>query len=247
VRVPWRIVGIAAAVFLIALAARWPASWSRPFLPRSVVCAELSGTIWSGACAGLVVANGPIGDVQWNLEPAKLLRARLGGTVAVNQPLVRGSAAFESGFDGALRLTNVEASVSLEPALSRELPQDVSARVLVDLPLLELAHGRIRLIRGRLEARDLVQHVLPPLAFGAYEVRFDSPPQPNGDIVGVVRDLGGPVAFDGTLRLTQEPGYLIEGRVAARADAAPGLARQFEFLGRAAADGRRPLSIAGAY
>jgi hypothetical protein len=65
--------------------------------------------------------------------------------------------------------------------------------------------------------------------------------------VGDLTDLGGPLAVRGTLRLTNQPGYVLEGQVAARADAAPELVSNLQFLGTPDASGRRPFSIAGTF
>ena len=59
--------------------------------------------------------------------------------------------------------------------------------------------------------------------------------------------LGGPVGVTGTLTLTGEPGYVIDGLVTVRADTAPALAAQIAILGTPDSEGRRPFSIAGTY
>jgi len=65
--------------------------------------------------------------------------------------------------------------------------------------------------------------------------------------VGTLVDLGGPLAVQGTLRLTDQPGYVLEGQVAPRADAAPDLVSDLQFLGSPDAEGRRPFNIAGTF
>jgi hypothetical protein len=49
------------------------------------------------------------------------------------------------------------------------------------------------------------------------------------------------------VRLTHQPGYVLEGLVAPRADAAPELVGNLQFLGSPDASGRRPFSIAGTF
>ncbi|MGH8286318.1 MAG: type II secretion system protein N, partial [Steroidobacteraceae bacterium] len=57
----------------------------------------------------------------------------------------------------------------------------------------------------------------------------------------------GPLNVTGSLRLTREPGFVLDGLVAARPDASPELARQLQYLGAPDAGGRRPFSIAGTF
>jgi hypothetical protein len=65
--------------------------------------------------------------------------------------------------------------------------------------------------------------------------------------VGQIRDLGGPLSVTGTLKLTRQGGYEVEGLVAARADAPPELINNMRFLGSPDATGRRPFSLSGTF
>jgi hypothetical protein len=60
-------------------------------------------------------------------------------------------------------------------------------------------------------------------------------------------DLGGPLALAGTLRMTPEPGFVVDGTVAARPTASPNLVRQLQMLGAPDAQGRRSFSIANTF
>ena len=67
-------------------------------------------------------------------------------------------------------------------------------------------------------------------------------------IGGQLRDLGsGPLAVEGTVRLTPEPGFDLEGLVTARPTASPELAQDIQFLGSPDARGRRPFSLAATF
>jgi hypothetical protein len=235
-------------VFVATLVARLPVAWLKPLLPATVGCAELAGSIWSGSCAGLVVGGSPIGDTEWTLRAAPLLRAHLAGTLTIDRVGGHLDGAFELAPGGALTLRDLHARLALDRPFYRNLlPRFAAGNLRADLPQLDLAGRRLRALRGRIEARGLVQPGGPPTPLGSYELRFDSPPQPNGDLVGVVHDLDGPIAFDGSLRLTDAPGFRLEGRVAARAGADPGLERVLRFLGPADASGRRLLTEEGTF
>lgn len=239
--------GLALVVFAFVLAMNYPAKWLKPFLPRTIRCAPLTGTLWSGSCAGLSAHGTLVGDVTWSLHGARLLAGQVSGTAFIVQPRASANADFEISFAGTLTLRNVHAQLALEPTVLPQLPASLRGTAQIELVQLRAANGRILEIRGRIEARDLMRLDAGQTALGSYEVRFDSPAQKNGDIGGAVRDLGGPFAFDGILRLTPEPGYVLEGRVAPRSGAPDEIVRELQILGQPDADGRRPISVAGTF
>src|SRR4029077_10492158 len=113
-----------------------------------------------------------------------------------------------------------------------------------DLALVRLEHGRLAELKGRIEAHDLTQRTGRVTPLGSYAISF---PGGGTEPLGTLTDLGGPLAVEGTLRLTDQPGYVLEGQVAARGDAAPELIGSLQFLGSPDASGRRPFSIAGTF
>jgi hypothetical protein len=242
-----RLLLVALGVFVLVLGLNFPAKWLKPFLPRSLTCTELSGSLWSGSCTAMALRGRLVGDAAWALHALPLLAGRLAGALAIVQPRARVNADFELTFLGSLTARNVHAQLPLDPSLVPQLPPNLRGDARIELVQLRIVHGRITQLRGRIEAHDLAQLGASPLQLGSFEVRFDSPPQQNGDIGGVVRDLGGPFAFDGVLKLTPEPGYVLEGNIAARSGAPAELVRQLQFLGQPDAAGRRPISFAGTF
>jgi general secretion pathway protein N len=248
-RISSRTLAAAGIVFVLTLLARFPAPWLAPFLPAAIACGGgLMGTVWSGQCGALAVGGVPIGDTVWTLRAVPLLRARLAGTLALTRVGANVATRFVLGPGSGVVLEDLHADLALDrPLAGLPLPRFTAGTLQADLSRLILAGGRIRELRGRIEARGLEQPGRPPTPLGSYQLRFDSPPQPNGDLVGVVHDLGGPVAFDGTLKLSPARHYLLEGRIATRAGADAGLERVLRFLGRPDADGRRPISQEGTF
>jgi len=114
----------------------------------------------------------------------------------------------------------------------------------VQLALAELQHGIVRQLQGRIEARNLEERSGNNTALGSYAVSF---PGGSGDQVGTLRDLEGPLALEGTLRLTPAPGFELEGFIAARNGAPPELVNSLRFLGSPDATGRRPFSLSGTF
>ena len=240
---PFWIALLAAAAFAVILLSRLPASW---IVPRSgtIACTSADGSLWSGSCSGLTLERLPFGDLTWDVAPWRLLTGTLAAHVVLAHGPVTGSADVACGLGGNVSLQNLIADLQLDPRQIPHLPPQLRGSVHTDLSLVRLTHGRIAELKGRIEAHDLSQrtgHVTP---LGNYALAF-----PGGGIepVGTLTDLGGPLAVQGTLRLTDPPGYVLEGQVAPRADAAPELVSTLQFLGSPDAAGRRPFSIAGTF
>jgi len=232
----------AAAAFAVILLSRLPASW---VVPRSgsVACTSPDGTLWSGSCSGLSVEGTPFGDLTWDVAPLRLLTGTLAAHLVARGP-VTGSADVALRVGGSVSLRNVVTDLKLDPRQIPHLPPQLRGNVHTDLALVRLEHGRIAELKGRIEAHDLSQrtgHVIP---LGNYALTF---PGGGTEPVGTLVDLGGPLAVAGTLRLTSQPGYVLEGQVAPRADAAPELVGNLQFLGSPDAAGRRPFNIAGTF
>jgi hypothetical protein len=245
-----RVIGVTLAVIVVfggVLMARFPAAWAATWLPEPIHCAELTGTVWRGACVGLVLRSIPLGELSWELQPSALVRGKLGAQMLIAGTAVNARARIDKGLSGPLGARDLHGSFPLDPTLIPDLPPGLRGSVQADLGVLVLQDKQIERIEGRLEVRDLEQRDGARYSLGSYAVEFPQGSGASGEPLGTVKDLGGPVAFDGRLRLTREPGYEIEGLIAARAEAGSEIKRAIEFLGRPDAAGRRPFSIAGTY
>lgn len=59
--------------------------------------------------------------------------------------------------------------------------------------------------------------------------------------------LEGPVDFQGTLKLTRQPGWVIDGKLRTKPETPQALTQQLAYLGAPDADGFRPLSLEGTF
>jgi hypothetical protein len=74
------------------------------------------------------------------------------------------------------------------------------------------------------------------------------PKAPEGsEPVGQLSSLEGPVDFEGTLKLTREPGWVIDGKIRTKPETPPAFAQQLAYLGAPDAEGFRPFSLAGTF
>jgi hypothetical protein len=237
-------IALAAIVFAAILIARLPAAWFIPAARAQGNCASIDGSLWSGTCTNLSVNGTPVGDVSWELHPLRLVAGKLAAHVTVAQPAGNAAADVELGLGQRVTARHVLADFALDPKLVPALPPAMHGRAHLDLPLVEIQHGIITQLQGRIEAHDLEEHSGVNTALGSYVVTF---PGGSGDPIGQIRDLDGPLALEGTLHLTRQPGFDLQGLISARPGAAPELVNNLRFLGSPDASGRRTFSLSGTF
>ena len=239
-----RILIAALVAFVAVLVAFLPAQWAERVLPRGLSCQELEGTLWNGTCGGLSAGGQPFGDVGWKLHPLRLLL----GTIAADLDWTRagdrarGLVILHSR--GRLSGRDVRAEVHLPSDLLRALPPGWTGTLQVDLPLLEWDGRRVTAIEGQIDLRELKSQ---GSLLGSYRVTF--PPgnaTPQGP-VGRLMDLGGVLELSGTLHLTPEPGWLIEGPARPRPGAPTDLTNALRLYGPPDARGAYPVSAQGTF
>ncbi|HKD54494.1 MAG TPA: type II secretion system protein N [Steroidobacteraceae bacterium] len=235
---------LAAITFVIIVIARMPAAWVIPTSRPQGSCASIDGSLWSGSCAGLTVSGKSLGDVSWELHPLKLFVGRLAAHVTLAHGPAQGSGDLELGFGQRITARNLSANLPLDPRLMPGVPPTLHGQAHLDLALAEVQRGVITQLKGRIEAHDLEERSGADTPLGSYAVTF---PGGSGDPVGQLRDLDGPLALEGTLRLTRQPGFELEGLIAPRPGAPPELVNNIRFLGSPDASGRRPFSLSGTF
>ena len=233
----------AAAVFVVVLVARMPASWVIPTSGANALCASVEGSLWSGSCSAMSIAHNPLGDVSWELHPLRLFL----GQLAVHASAVHGaaqvSADVELSFGQRITARRLVGDLPLDPAIIPGLPASLRGQAHFDLPLARLEHGIVTQLQGRIEVHDLEDRSGQATALGSYVIEF--PAAAGGEPVGKLHDLEGPLAVEGTMRLTRQPGFDLQGEVTARPGAPPALINNIRFLGSPDALGRRPFGISG--
>ncbi|MGN6451859.1 MAG: type II secretion system protein N [Steroidobacteraceae bacterium] len=241
---PFWIALLAAIAFLAIVLVRMPAAWVLPTRGAQWSCTSIEGSLWSGGCAGLTASGTALGDLNWDLHPMRLLLGRAAAHLTLGHGPADAAADVEASFGGRVTARNVIADLPLDPAIVSALPANVHGRAHCELALVQLQRGVIRQLQGRIEARNLEERSGNNTALGSYSVTF---PGGSGDPVGTLRDLGGPLALEGTLRLTPAPGFELEGVIAARSGAPPELVNSLRVLGSPDATGRRPFSLSGTF
>lgn len=248
----WLALGLGAflAFFLNSFPAATVLRW---FAPADLRLAGVEGTVWSGQAALASVPGLPLRDVRWNVRGWTLLVGRLSGRVGAR--LADGFVDTEfslpifSAGSGSVTASQTRISTSL-PTLRNVLPvSGALGQTSVNLDELVLEEGWPRRIVGTLRISGLQ---VEPFAgagdtmirLGDYEVTFAESPSP--DIMAAIRDTGGPLELNGTLTLTPNREYLVEGSLATRPEAQRELIQGISImLPEPDASGRRSFSFPG--
>jgi len=227
--------------FLAVILVQFPARWAGAALPRNVSCRELSGTLWQGSCSGLNAYAISVGDLDWTLHPLRLLIGRLDLDLALDAAgrLTRGRV--ELGLGGRISAHALKGTLPLDRQWFPQLATLPGATADFDIDSLLYDGRRLADLIGRIDVHGLRSD---GTALGDYRLLFAGG---GDDPVARLSDLGGPFSVEGTLKLTREPGYVLEGRVAARPGAPPDTVQALRFLGSPDAQGRRPFSVAGTF
>lgn len=240
---------IAAGVtaFALSLVVFLPASLIAHALPAGVTTGVLSGTVWNGATDALSIDNHLIGGLRWRVRPLELFRGRLALDAEIAAPGGGGNGYVSVGFGRRVDLENVALRWSLGALPVRVLPPGWSGDLQANLPRIRLQGSAIEEIVGTVEALNLREPLPNGVAVGSYRLTFDETASQGERIVGRLQDLAGPMQVSGSVTLTHDHGYVIDGLVAARSSAPPTMVERLRYLGSPDAQGRRPFSLAGTY
>jgi len=231
--------------FAIILLVRLPAAWLKSFLPPNVSCSDISGTAWDGGCAGVAFNGATLGNLTWQLHPLALFHGKLNAYVDLTRgdDFIRGD--IEAGRGGNIVAHDLQAHMPLDPPLVPQMSSGFSGNVSVDLAYLRVEKGVVATLEGRIETTSLYSKA-DRITIGSYSAVFPKA-DPAAEPVGQVMALDGPVDFEGTLRLTRQPGWAVDGKVRVKPETPPELAKQLAYLGTPDADGTRPLQLEGTF
>lgn len=204
---------------------------------------DVGGTIWNGR-AGRVVAHGEtLGQLDWTLSP----RALLGGAAELDLRLAgeRWNGTTHARITGPLsaELSDLRLSFPaqvLEPAL--DIPGLVPVgRVELSLPHAKIESGYPRQLQGEALWREAAVAGEAAAALGDLKAEFTT--TADGAITGLLSDLGGPLALDGSFRFALS-GYEVEALLTPR-DANGTIDRALSYIGERLPDGSSHLVITG--
>lgn len=226
---------LAVAVYLGALIWQLPATvvWQRiaPELPAEVELTGLTGTLWQGQVARMMVSGVDQGALRWQWRPASLLR----GKIALDllwQPRNSQVRARLALSPGALTLLDVRGELdAASMAAVNRAPFILTGSWLLEVPRLQLADfEQVTAAEGRLVWQDAAGGLPQPLALGHLSATLG---QTDGWLTLDLQDHGGPLGLQGDARWRPGQPMYLDTRLQARPDADAGLAAGLQMLGRA--------------
>jgi hypothetical protein len=237
---------------MVAAVAAAPASLATQFLPPRMHAEGLTGTLWHGSTEHLSFDGRPAGALEWQLDPAALLRLRLDLSLrwVLGAFSAHGLAAI--GRSG-MTVTALHGGGPIEDLASLGVPAGWHGSGDIDIEDAATDFARITALTGRLSVSDLASADLAggsPL--GNYVLLFSpGAVDAQGTVAGALDDAGGPLAVHGTVSLTplQQTGVL-SLTLLERPAASDALRKQLEQLagmrGRDR-DGRIPVDLEFSY
>jgi len=231
--------------FAIILLVRMPASWLLGFLPPNIQCVDVTGTAWEGSCGSVAYNGTQLGNASWELHPAAIFRGKLAAFVDLTRgdDFVRGE--LEMGSGETFVAHDLQAQMPLDPPLVPELNSGFSGNVSVNLAHARIEKGVIAALEGQVQSTSLYSK-RDRMTLGSYSVTFPKAAA-NTEPVGQVMALDGPLDFEGTLKLTRAPGWVIDGKVRTKPETPPEITKQLAYLGTPDPDGTRRLSLEGTF
>lgn len=196
---------IAVMVLVVAALLAWwsvPAetAWSRVAERVPALRLQgLTGRIWDGQAQGVSVKAVPLGSATWQFSPWQALTGVGSGDLALRGgPIELNTSVRAKGAE--VTLTGLKATVPgamLEPAL--DIPAlKLQGRIDIVGDDITIVDGILKSARGNLIWNDLGVSGLAEARVG--NVRVDFAPE-GADIVGTIKDTGGPLAIAGIVRV----------------------------------------------
>jgi hypothetical protein len=209
-----------AAVFIVALIARLPASFVTLALPQEIQLRDVEGSFWNGQASAIGVGGVLEQEqVSWNFQPGALLEAKLAWTVGGR--LSGQSSQLELALrPGGVELNGVNLALPLEP-LAALHPQLKSAQLgaVLRVTAKSLDLNWDLNARSPFAASVAVEHLFTPLSprgeLGSYRLEGKSDAEGKGDwqiatVNGVLQVTGkgvfdiGQSRVNGQLNLTPQ-------------------------------------------
>lgn len=206
---------------------------------------NLRGLALQGSAQGVRVRGVPFESLAWQLRFMPLVLGRLAYRFSLIGLESRLEGVIATGLNRQLYVDELSGSLPF-PSLMALLGRPV-------MPLagqVELAATRLQVApEGRLAAASGTARLLrarttvgQPLEFGDFSAEWSTKDQ---DIVGSIKDDGGPLEFNGILTLTPNGGYRFSGHAAVREQSNRELQQAIGLLGRPGGDGKWKFNFNG--
>lgn len=245
-----RIVGytvLGVVTYLGFLVATFPADRAlnamRDQMPN-VYVQGVSGSVWRGHANTLQVKDQSFEQFAWQMRILPLLigRLQLGFEFDGNGRAGQGVAALSAG--GGVGFNDVDVRL---PAADVDQylglgPLALSGMMEMKFESAHFEQARLSSATGTLRWQNAALPGPPPLELGSFELALSND---EGVVKGVLKDAGGPVQLEGTVRLQPEGSYQFNGKISTRPGAMPALTQALKLMGNPGPDGKISIQYRG--
>lgn len=244
-----KIIGIMAAVYMLALFIGFPANQAYSFiekkLPPGTRLYGIEGSMWSGHAAVVDVNGLRLSNLDWDLHllPFLLGRGQLGITAKLGDGNLKGSVGMTLG--GTLYTKNLRAKINSKDLASKfQIFRYAKGTIKANNLNVSLDNKRIYTASGKLQLLNVATTVPCEAEVGSLLVNIK-----NGELEGMVKadikDKGGqPVILSGDFDLETKGTWKFKGRVMAK-EKGSCLSNMLSALGRPGSDGKIRINQSG--
>lgn len=207
----WRYLAAGVGAYLLILLVTIPADRASHLLEEKVAGLSLqgvTGTIFSGQAARVVIQDLGLGSVNWSLRPWALLLGRLEYRIKVRDATLQGDGAVGLGLGGVVFVHDLAAELQPDLLVNYFAPDAVKTTGQVSLVIdsLELSDGFPRELAGVVSWADA--RILEPvdLSLGQVEMVLSHTEE---ELVGNLGNTSGATAVSGDLSLAPSGQYHI--------------------------------------
>lgn len=236
------------AALLFAVVALFPArtavEWMAPRL-GALQLNDVGGTVWNGHAGELRAHGESLGRLSWTIAPLSVLGGVLDTDLLLEGERYsgRGKAQIRGPLSASLSAMEfVLPAEKLNPAL--DIPGLIPiGKLQVKLSEAIIDRGFPKRVTGELIWRDAAVAGEASAAFGDLRAEFTT--LKDGEISGVLSDMGGNLSLEGTFSASFS-GYELEALIAAR-DGNPQVIKALGWIGEQQADGSSVLKVTGRF
>jgi general secretion pathway protein N len=203
----------------------------------------VTGTVWSGRATILQYQGQRLPRFKWQFQPLALFKAQLAFAIAFDGEGRTGSADVGLRPDGSVVVEDIDAHLPMAD-LATQLGIPISLNGMVEVALAELtvANDMVQSAQGTLHWREAAMTAPVAQKLGDFSAQLTTE---AAGIKAQIRDEGGPLQLEGTVRLINDGSYQFSAKATVRDVQQTLLQQALQAAGRQEADGRVLLEYNG--
>ncbi len=207
------------AAYVVFLVVTFPAAYAYRLiedrLEGTVRLGGIDGTVWSGSAQALKTDGLYLENIAWSIRFWPLLLGRLELELDSADKALKFSGYTGRTLGGTVYIRKLQGQTpvaTLQAMTPYPVPALQGQLIFGDLEI-ALSDGRLVKGAGNLLWEGATITVGSPLELGGFALELTTQDQ---DITGVLKDTGGPLQAEGTVKLTPEGSYQLKGKLTPR-------------------------------